>query len=120
MPYMPIARPRAVELSGTYWTPPTRTTMAEIHPLLMAILIMLPHRQGWSLYSADVYDMGSGDPLGYFDIASEPTTLRACGYYNAVGSSVVMRRPIWFQSHGNENDVVQAFYELVREAGHVD
>jgi hypothetical protein len=120
MPNMPNAQPRAHEISGTYWTPPTQATMAEIHPLLMAVLIVIPSYQRWSLYSANVYDMASGGPLGYFDIAADPDRRRACGYYNSVGSAVVMRKPTWFPASGHADAVVQAFYEIVREAGHVD
>jgi len=120
MPHVPIAQPRAQQIAGTYWTPPTEATIAEIHPLLMAIIIMMPNPRGWGLYSANVYDMGSGEPLGYFDIALDQATRRACGHYSAVGSSVVTRSPIWFQCAGDENDAIQLFYELVREAGHVE
>ena len=119
MPHMPIAQLRAEDITGTYWTPPTEATMAEIHPLLMATMIMMPNYQRWSLYSANVYDMASGAPLGYFDIAVDPTTHRGCGYFNAVGSSIVMRKPVWFQCAGYASDVVQAFYDVLREAGHV-
>ncbi|WP_245312401.1 hypothetical protein [Rhizobium sp. R693] len=120
MPDMPNAQPRAHEITGTYWTPPTHATMAEIHPLLMAVLIMIPSYKRWNLYSANVYDMASGGPLGYFDIAVDPATRRACGYFNSVGSDIVMRKPIWFPGAGDVSDVVQTFYETVREAGHVE
>ncbi len=120
MPNMPIARLRADEMTGTYWTPPREATMAEIHPLLMALLIMLPNYERWRLHSTDVYDMASGGPLGYFDIALDPVTHRACGYFNSVGTNVAMRKPVWFQYASDTCDALQTFYEIVREAGHVD
>ncbi|SEI14069.1 hypothetical protein SAMN05216228_102784 [Rhizobium tibeticum] len=119
MPHMPAGQPRAKEMTGTCWTSPRRATLAEIHPLLMAIIILMPNYQDWGLYSADVWDMASGGPLGYFDISFDPPTRRACGYYNAVGSSVVMRSPRWFQCTGDINDAMRAFHALVREAGYV-
>jgi hypothetical protein len=119
MSHMPAGQPRAEQIAGTYRTLPRRATMAEVHPLLMAIIIMMPNHQDWGLYSADVYDMASGGPLGYFDIAFDPPTHRACGYYSAVGSSVVMRSPRWFQCPGDINDAMRAFHALLRQAGHV-
>lgn len=116
----PIARACPEEYSGVYWTTPTKATMAEIHPLLIAVIIMMPNHRSWCLHSADVYEMNSGGPLGYFDIAFDPPTRRACGYYGAIGSQVVMRSPIWFECAGDVDDVMRAFHALVREAGHVD
>jgi hypothetical protein len=73
-----------------------------------------------SIHSTDVYDVASGGPLGYFDVAFDPATHRACGYSNAVGPDIVVRRPTWFQCAGDVSHVVQAFYEIVRDTGHVD
>jgi hypothetical protein len=64
----PIGQPWADGETGTYWPSPNEVTLAEVHPLLMTALLMLPDYQVWSLCSVDVYDMDSGAPLGSFDI----------------------------------------------------
>ncbi|MBW9118222.1 hypothetical protein JNB88_31925 [Rhizobium cauense] len=120
MKNMPIAQARPQDYAGVYWTPPAKATLAEIHPLLMARLVGKPDYQKWSVYSADVFDMMSGGPLGYFEVACDPPTRRACGYYSAIGSRVVMRSPIWFECAGDVDHAMRAFHALVREAGHVD
>jgi hypothetical protein len=107
------------EETGTYWSSPSEATLAEVHPLLMAVLLMLPDHPDWSLYSVDVYDMGSGAPLGSFEISFDPRSGRACGYFNAVGYEQLMSKPLWFNCSGDESGVIEGFYLLMRNAGHV-
>ncbi len=66
----PIKKPWAEDEIGTYWTTPGEASLAEAHPLLMAVLLMMPGHQEWSVLSVEAYDMGSGGPIGSFDIAS--------------------------------------------------
>jgi len=116
----PIKKPWAEDGMGTYWTTPTEASLAEVHPLLMAVLLMMPGREEWSLLSVEAYDMGSGGPVGSFDIAFDPRSGRGCGYFNAVGCEQAMDKPLWFQGSGNESDFIEAFYLLMRDAGHVE
>ncbi|MDM9628472.1 hypothetical protein QTL95_21480 [Rhizobium sp. S152] len=115
----PIGQPWANEETGTYWASPNEVTLAEVHPLLMAVLLMRLDYADWSLCSVDVYDMGSGAPLGSFDIGFNPRSGGACGYFNAVGFEQIMSKPLWFNCSGDESDVIEAFYLLMRNAGHV-
>ncbi|MFK0335456.1 hypothetical protein ACIQUB_30545 [Rhizobium sp. NPDC090275] len=115
----PIGQLRADDEIGTYWTTPSEASLAEVHPLLMAVLLMLPGRQEWSVVSVEAYDMGSGGPIGSFDIAFDRRSGRACGYFNTVGCDQPMDKPLWFRSSGDENDFIEAFYLLMRDAGHV-
>ena len=68
----PIAHVRAEEISGIYWTPPAQATIAEIHPLLMAIVVSKPNYKDWLAYSANDFEMSSGGPVGYFEIVLDP------------------------------------------------
>ncbi|MBO9198233.1 hypothetical protein J5277_29310 [Rhizobium sp. 16-449-1b] len=107
-------------MTGTYWTPPVEASLAEIHPLLMAAVLMIPDYQDWSIYSADAYDMASGGPLGSFEVVVDPRTMRAYGYFRAVGSHQPMPRPLRFEGVGDESSAVESFYTLMKDAGHVE
>ncbi|KRB49241.1 hypothetical protein ASE04_18920 [Rhizobium sp. Root708] len=72
----PITRSWADEISGTYWTMPAQASLAEIHPLLMAVLLVIAGYQDWSIYSADAYDMAWGGPLGSVEVAFETSASR--------------------------------------------
>jgi len=120
MSNMPTAKPWAEEISGTYWTPPAQASLAEIHPLLMAVVLVIPDYQDWSIYAVDVYDMASGCPLGKFEVAFNPRTMRAYGYYSAVGSQQPMPTALRFEHVGDESVAIENFYSLMRDAGHVE
>ena len=47
---VPSGQPWAEE-AGTYWTGPSEGLLAEVHPLLMVLLLMLPADQRWYLLS---------------------------------------------------------------------
>jgi hypothetical protein len=115
----PIGQPWADDETGTYWATPSEATLAEVHPLLMAVLLMIPSYPNWALCSVDVYDMGSGAPVCSFDIGFDPRSGRARRYFNAVGYEQLMSKPLWFDCSGGESDVIEAFYLLMRNAGHV-
>lgn len=116
----PTAHLRAEEMSGIYWTPPTPATSAEIDPMLMVIVMSKPNYSEWSIYSANVFDMSSGAPLGSFDMALDPTSDRACGYYSSIASNPTHSSPTWFASSGDINNVMRDFHRILREAGHVE
>ncbi|RUM24618.1 hypothetical protein EFQ99_16460 [Rhizobium vallis] len=111
---------RAEEISGLYWTPPARATIAEIHPLLIATFVSKTNYKDWSAYSANVFDMSSGGPVGYFEVVLDPDSNRACGYYSSVGSEPAIAPPIWFARSGDVDAVLRDFHRILREAGHVE
>ena len=59
----PIKKPWAEDEIGTYWTTPREASLAEAHPPLMGVLLMMPGHQEWSVLSVEAYDMGSGGRL---------------------------------------------------------
>lgn len=119
MTSLPIRRLRTDEITGTYWTPPTTATLAEIHPRLMAIVIVKADSRDWQLYSANVFDMESGGPIGYFEIARDPAGGRACGLFSEIGSQDAAPVPIWFDCSEDIDATARAFHRILIAAGHV-
>ncbi|ULJ74393.1 hypothetical protein [Rhizobium gallicum] len=110
----PIDDPCDDEQSGTYWTPPARTTLAEISPLLMARVLMTDGYAQFLLYSACAFDMASGGPVGVFHVAIDETGGRAIGIYDGD-----MERPKTFAFRGDADAAIEALYAIAKAEGYV-
>ncbi|MBB3394263.1 hypothetical protein FHT71_000913 [Rhizobium sp. BK060] len=117
MKTVPIDTIRAEPVTGNYWTPPLEVSTAEIHPTLMETLVRIPQCESWRIFAINIYDMVSKGPLGYFEIAIDPLTHRACGYFAQVGFHPPMSEPIWFHCPGSVEDAIETFYQIVRTKG---
>lgn len=99
---------------GTYWTPTVPMTISEAHPNLIA---QLPPRLGFQrihLLTACAYDMSSGGPVGYFEVALDPDNRRACGVFRTIFKGEdITSKPVWFPC---ENDAELAVERVSRMA----
>lgn len=103
-------KPRAI-----YWTPPSSATLAEVHPLLSAVLIMCPDQGQLVIQSCQVFDAATACPRGNFDVAADPATGRAWGYFDIGNTDRPMKKSIAFAYGGPADGIVEAFYRAYRE-----
>jgi hypothetical protein len=108
-----FARPRKVR--AIYWTPASITTLAEVHPLLTAVLLMVPDRSQLLIQTCQVFDAASACPRGNFDVAADPIAGTAWGYFDKGNTDRPMKKPIAFAYDGRPDRIVEAFYRAFRE-----
>ncbi|MDM9624568.1 hypothetical protein QTL95_01585 [Rhizobium sp. S152] len=110
-----FARPRKPQ--DIYWTTPSASSLAEIHPLLMAVLLMRANRAQLLIQSCQVFDAATASPRGNFDVAFDPSTGSAWGYFDHGNTDHQMTRPLAFQLSGPSEDSIEAFHRVLQERG---
>lgn len=108
-----FARPRKART--LYWTPSSISTLAEVHPLLTAVLLMVPDRTQLLIQTCQVFDAATACPRGNFDVAVDLATSKAWGYFDKGNTDRPIKRPIAFAYDGRSDQIVEAFYRAFRE-----
>ncbi|ULJ73004.1 hypothetical protein [Rhizobium gallicum] len=105
---------------GTYWTPAGPMTVSEAHPNLKA---QLPPRLGFRrirLMTACAYDVDSGGPVGYFEIALDPDNERACGVFRTIFEGEdITSKPVWFPCENDAELFIDKVFRIAQADGWV-
>ncbi|TCU26501.1 hypothetical protein EV130_104112 [Rhizobium azibense] len=105
---------------GTYWTPAVPMTQREAHSNLIS---QLPPRLGFHrirLMTACAYDVATGSPVGYFEIALDPDNARACGVFRTIFEGEdITSKPVWFPCENDAEPAIEKVFQMTQADGWV-
>ncbi|MBB6304690.1 hypothetical protein [Rhizobium leucaenae] len=96
---------------GTYWTPYHECQPDEIQPILLQ---EIGNRTGVKLYSANLFDIPSGAPIGHIELALDTEVKEACGvFFFPRGFEEEIVGPEWLAASPEMDDTIQSFVDAL-------